>query len=92
LVETYNRFSKNNFTIVGISVDEDRERWIKAIKADKLPWTNLSNLNGWDEVSTTYGVKAVPQNFLLDPEGIIIAKNIEKEDLVKKLENIFIRE
>jgi len=88
LVETYHRFSKSNFTIVGISVDKDRERWIKAIKADKLPWTNLSNLDGWDEVSTKYGVKAVPQNFLLDPEGIIIAKNIEKEDLVKKLEDI----
>lgn len=90
LVETYHRFSKNNFTIVGISVDKDRERWIKAIETDKLPWTNLSNLDGWDEVSTTYGVKAVPQNFLLDPDGIIIAKNIEKEDLVKKLENILV--
>lgn len=89
LVEIYNRFSNNDFTIIGISVDKDKERWLKAIKADKLAWTNLSNLNGWDEVSTTYGIKAVPQNFLLDPNGIIIDKNIEPEDLVEKLESVF---
>jgi len=89
LVKIYNRFSNNDFTIIGISVDKDRDRWLNAIKTDKLSWTNLSNLKGWDKVSTAYGVKAVPQNFLIDPTGIIIDKNIEPEDLVEKLENIF---
>lgn len=92
LVKIYNRFSNDNFTIIGISVDKDRDSWLNAIEADNLSWTNLSNLEGWDEVSTAYGVKAVPQNFLLDPSGIIIDKNIEPEDLVEKLEKIFSKE
>ncbi|MCA9734071.1 MAG: AhpC/TSA family protein [Deferribacteres bacterium] len=88
LLEIYNRFSDKNFTIVGISVDKDEKQWKKAIKTDKLPWTNVSNLNGWDSVSESYGVKAVPQNFLLDTEGIIIEKNMEPEQLSEKLEII----
>jgi len=89
LVKIYNHFSYNDFTIIGISVDKDRDRWLNAIKTDKLSWPNLSNLDGWDKVSTTYGVKAIPQNFLIDPTGIIIDKNIEPKELAEKLENIF---
>lgn len=88
LVEIYNEFRRRNFTILGISVDKDRDRWLRAIESDRLPWTNLSNLTGWDAVTDAYAVKAVPQNFLLDPEGIIIAKNIEPELLKEKLEAI----
>jgi len=88
LVEVYNTFNKRNFTVIGISIDKDRDSWLKAIESDKLPWTNLSNLNGWDEVSTIYGVKAVPQNFLLDPDGIIIAKNIVPDIMIDKLSKI----
>jgi peroxiredoxin len=89
LVEVYNTFKDKNFTIVGISIDRKKDRWLKAINTDKLPWTNLSNLKGWDEVSTIYGVKAIPQNFLLDPDGIIIDKNIEPDILIEKLNKIF---
>ncbi len=88
LIEVYNRFSNKNFTIVGISVDKNEERWKKAIEIDKLPWINLSNLKGWDKVSENYGVKAVPQNFLLDTNGIIIDKNIEPEHLINKLDKL----
>jgi peroxiredoxin len=88
LVEVYGQFSDRGFTIVGISVDESEERWKKAIETDQLPWTNLSNLRGWDSVSETYGVKAIPQNFLLDPDGIIIDKNIETGRLIEKLDNL----
>lgn len=88
LIEVYNRFSGKNFTIVGISIDKNEKGWKKAIESDKLPWINLSNLKGWDKVSENYGVKAVPQNFLLDPNGIIIDKNIEPEVLIKKLNEI----
>ncbi len=88
LVKVYDIFNKRNFTIIGISIDKDRDRWLKAIESDQLPWTNLSNLNGWDEVSTIYGVKAVPQNFLIDPNGIIIDKNINTDIMIDKLNNI----
>lgn len=88
LVKAYETYNKRNFTILGISVDKSREGWLKAIKKDKLPWTNVSNANGWDEISDLYGVKAVPQNFLLDPQGKIIAKNIEPEHLIAQLNKI----
>ncbi len=86
LVEVYHHFSDKNFAILGISVDKNKEQWEKAIEADQLPWVQLSTLEGWGEVSDTYGVKAIPQNFLLDPDGIIIGKNLEPEHLIEKLE------
>jgi peroxiredoxin len=85
LVEVYEQYSHKNFTIIGISVDENESRWKDAIHADKLRWVNLSNLQGWDSVADSYGVKAIPQNFLIDPEGIIIDKNLEPEQLKEKL-------
>ncbi len=88
LIEVYNQFSKKNFTIVGISVDKNEKRWKKAIESDKLPWVNLSNLKGWDKVSDNYGVKAVPQNFLLNPDGKIIDKNIEPEAMIERLNQL----
>ena len=88
LVKVYDTFNKRNFTIIGISIDKNRERWLNAIESDNLPWTNLSNLNGWDEVSTIYGVKAVPQNFLINPNGVIIDKNIDTDIMINKLSNI----
>lgn len=77
LIKVYEQFADRDFTIVGISVDEDELRWKNAIETDRLPWINLSEVNGWGGITETYGVKAVPQNFLLDPDGIIIEKNIE---------------
>jgi len=88
LVEVYKQFADKNFTIIGISVDKEKNLWIKAIESDKLPWINLSNLIGWDIVADNYGVKAIPQNFLLDTNGIIIDKNIEPEHLIDKLDTL----
>lgn len=88
LVEVYNQFSEQNFIIVGISVDKDEGLWKNAIESDKLPWINVSNLKGWDTVSESYGVKAIPQNFLLDTNGIIIDKNIEPEHLIDFLDKV----
>ena len=88
LVKVYETFQNRNFTILGISVDKDKKRWINAIEKDKLPWINVSNLKGWDEVSNLYGVKAVPQNFLIDPEGVIIDKNIEVKEIMNKLDKV----
>lgn len=88
LVKAYQMFAKRTFTIVGISVDKNKRPWLEAIKKDKLVWTNLSNLQGWDEITNAYAVKAVPQNLLINPKGIIIAKNIREEDLIQKLNAI----
>jgi len=88
LIEVYKQFSEKNFTIVGISVDKNEELWKKAIESDKLPWINVSNLKGWGTVSENYGVEAIPQNFLLDTNGIIIDKNIEPEHLRDNLDRI----
>lgn len=87
-MEVYKQFSDRNFTIIGISVDRNGEDWKKAILTDKLPWINLSNLDGWDMVSENYAVEAIPQNFLLDTNGIIIDKNLEPEHLIDKLDII----
>ena len=88
-VQVYNDFKDQNFEIIGISVDKDQKRWLEAIRHDALTWPNLSNLQGWDVVSDNYGVKAIPQNFLLDPEGIIIDKNLEPARLKEKLNILF---
>lgn len=86
LVKVFQTYQNRNFTILGISVDKDKERWIKAIEKDNLPWVNVSNLNGWGGITDLYGVKAVPQNFLINPDGIIISKNIEIDELMEKLD------
>ncbi len=89
LIEIYNAHNENNFTIVGISVDESRKLWEKAILKDELPWTQLSEVIGWNaDTPVEYGVRAVPQNFLIDPEGKIIAKNLEPDVLEPLLRTI----
>ena len=88
ILEVYNRFKNTNFTILSVSVDESKENWIKAINDDLInDWNHASNLEGWDEISKLYGVRAIPQNFLIDPDGIIIAKNISMEELNAIMEN-----
>jgi len=84
----YNSIDKSKFEILGVSVDVSRDSWIKSIEKNKLNWINISNTKGWDEISDSYGVKAVPQNFLVDPNGTIIKKNIELNDLKEILESL----
>lgn len=89
VVATYNRFKDKNFTVVGISLDEDKSKWLQAISDDNLTWTHLSDLKYWDsEVAELYGVRAIPSNVLLDPEGVIIAKDIREEALPATLEKL----
>lgn len=86
VVKAYNNFKDKNFEIVGVSLDDSKEPWLQAIKKDGLPWIHVSDLKGWqNEVAVEYDVKAVPQNFLIDPNGIIIAKNLRGEELQKRL-------
>jgi len=78
LVELYNQYHENGFNIVGISLDQDRAKWISGIEADGLPWPQMSDLRGWqNEISTFYGVQFIPQNLLLDNDGKIVGKNME---------------
>jgi peroxiredoxin len=88
LVKTFNKFKQYNFNIIGISLDLPgmKNSWIKAIRKDELNWTHLSDLKGWNnEVAILYGIQSIPQNFLLNPEGKIIAKNLKAEELDEKL-------
>jgi len=89
-VRTYNKFKNENFAVLGISLDDERKSWINAIRKDGLPWTNVSDLKGWKgEIVELYGLNALPQNYLLDPNGVIIAKNLQGIDLSNKLAEIF---
>ncbi|GAA3918045.1 TlpA disulfide reductase family protein [Chitinophaga oryziterrae] len=88
VVRAYNDYNKKNFTIVGISLDrpDGRSRWLKAIADDKLPWTQLSDLKGGkNEVAVLYHVKEIPQNFLVGPDGRIVARNLHGNALWEKL-------
>ncbi|OAV68846.1 Thiol-disulfide oxidoreductase resA [Bacteroidales bacterium Barb4] len=88
LVKVYNEYKNRNFTIVGISLDYSQEHWLKGIADDHLAWTHVSDLNYWDsEIPSLYGVRGIPANVLLDPEGVIIAKNITGDKLPETLDN-----
>ncbi|SKD06043.1 Peroxiredoxin [Chitinophaga ginsengisegetis] len=89
VVKAYNRFKDKNFTILGVSLDDNRDRWLRAIDQDGLAWTQVSDLRGWgNEVAVQYGVQSIPTNFLVDPAGKIIARNLRGEELEAKLEQL----
>jgi len=90
IVEAFNQFKEKNFTILGVSLDSKQDAWLKAVQDDKLDWTQVSDLKYWkNSVAELYGVRAIPQNFLLDPHGKIIAKNLTGDQLASKLAIIF---
>lgn len=88
VVKVFNKYKDRNFHIIGVSLDRagQKEKWLKAIHDDKLDWTQVSDLKFWDnDVAKQYGIKAIPQNFLVNPEGIIVAKNLRGDELEQKL-------
>ncbi len=86
VVKTYNKFKDKNFTVLGVSLDQQKEPWLRAIDMDKLTWTHVSDLQFWNNaVAQLYHVQSIPQNFLIDPAGKIVAKDLRGEDLEKKL-------
>lgn len=85
LVRTYDRF-KDRLTILGVSLDQKKDPWLKAIQDDRLSWLQVSDLKGWGNVvALQYGVRSIPANFLLDPDGKIIAKGLRGEQLDARL-------
>jgi peroxiredoxin len=92
VVKTFNTFKGKNFTILGVSLDRPgaKEKWMAAIHKDGLTWTHVSDLQFWkSKTADLYGVRAIPQNFLVDPDGKIIGKNLMGDDLSDKLAEIF---
>ncbi|MDB5020114.1 MAG: thioredoxin [Pedobacter sp.] len=88
VVTAFNKYKDKNFTVLGVSLDkpDGKEAWVKAIKDDGLTWTHVSDLRYFDNaVSKMYGVQAIPFNFLVDPTGKIVAKNLREEALQLKL-------
>ena len=89
LRKQYQLYKDKGFEVVGVSLDHDKDAWVKAIEKDQLPWVHVSDLQGWkNAVSTSYGIMGVPANFLIDPQGKIVAQNLRGEALNKKLQEI----
>ncbi|HKG08425.1 MAG TPA: TlpA disulfide reductase family protein [Pedobacter sp.] len=91
VVKAYNTYKNKNFTVLGVSLDQPGKKnlWLQAIEKDGLTWTHVSDLKGWqNEVAVKYGVRSIPANFLIDPTGKIIAKNIREEGLQAKLAEV----
>ncbi|MBC8033419.1 MAG: AhpC/TSA family protein [Chitinophagaceae bacterium] len=91
VVKAYNDFKAKNFTVLGVSLDQPgkKDSWLAAIQKDGLTWTHVSDLKFWDnEVAKLYGIRGIPQNYLLDPTGKIVGKNLRGEDLIKKLSEV----
>jgi len=89
LVRTYNKFKSRNLEILGVSLDNSKDKWLQAIKDDQLTWPHVSDLKGWrNDVAVQYGVQSIPANFLLDKEGKIIAKGLRGAALEQALEQL----
>ena len=90
VVAAYKKYKKKGFEVYSVSLDRTKDKWVKAIKDDNLIWnSHVSDLKAWQsEPAKTYSVKSIPQTFLLDKEGKIVAKNLRGQQLEKKLEEL----
>lgn len=90
LVKQYELYKNKGFEIISVSLDNVKDKWVDAIKKDGLPWLQVSDLKGWNNaVGRMYGVRAVPQSFLLDKEGKVIGNTLRDETLNAKLAELF---
>jgi len=88
LVKAYHDYKDKNFTILSVSLEKpgDRASWLKAINQDGMVWNNVSDLNYWqNDAAVKYGITSIPANFLIDPSGKIVARNLRGKDLENKL-------
>jgi peroxiredoxin len=86
VVTAYNKFKNKNFTVLSVSLDQAKDKWVDAIKHDNLTWTHVSDLQQWNNsVAVMYHITSIPQNFLVDPNGKIVAKDLRGEQLEKAL-------
>ena len=86
LVRLYKAYNKNGFDIIGVSLDRTKEQWEQAVEDDNLLWTQVSNLNFWnDPIARRYSIRAIPQSFLINKEGVVIGKNLRGNDLEESI-------
>jgi peroxiredoxin len=90
LVKAYEKYKDKNFTILGVSLDtkENRMAWLDAIEKDKLEWTQVSDLRKENDAAKLYQVVGIPQNYLIGPDGKVVAKTLRGQHLLKKLAEI----
>jgi thiol-disulfide isomerase/thioredoxin len=90
VVKLYQKYNSKGFEIIGVSLDRTKEEWVQAIKDDQLSWVHVSDLQFWQNTAARlYSVNAIPQTYLLDAEGKIIAKGLRSEQLAAKLGELF---
>ena len=86
LVRLYKSYNKDGFDIIGVSLDRTKEQWEQAVEDDNLLWTQVSNLNFWnDPIARRYSIRAIPQSFLINKEGVVIGKNLRGNDLEESI-------
>jgi len=86
----YQKYKDKGFNILAVSLDDDSGKWKKAVEKDNLPWAQISDLKGWNNIAAIqYGVRAIPANFLIDPQGKIVKRDLRGEELNKTLAELF---
>lgn len=89
LVKAYQQYKSRNFEILSITLDQSRDKWLKAVTEDGYTWPQVGDLKGWEnQAARQFGVMGIPFNFLLDPNGVIIARNLRGDALEQKLKEI----
>ncbi|MER3464861.1 MAG: alkyl hydroperoxide reductase [Chitinophagaceae bacterium] len=89
VVKAYNQYKDKNFTVLGVSLDKQKDAWVAAIKQDSLAWTHVSDLQFWNSaVVPLYSIESIPYNVLLDPNGMIIGRGLRGEELDNKLKEV----
>src|SRR6185436_6372311 len=89
VVKAYNTFKDKNFTVLGVSLDQNKQQWLDAIKSDGLNWYQISDLKYWNSAAVgLYGFEGIPFNVLVNPEGKIVATNLRGVALENKLQEI----
>ncbi len=89
-IEAFEKYGDKGFHIFSVSLDRTREAWVSTIELENLGWTHVSDLSHWDSrPATLYGVRAIPTNFLVDKDGVIVAHTLLGDDLLKKLEALY---
>lgn len=90
VVHAFKKFKDKGFTVLGVSLDRDRKDWMKGVRDDKLTWTHVSELKHFQSpAAVLYGINSIPRNFLIDPAGKIIGRDLRGPDLQEKLEEVF---
>jgi len=86
ILKVYDKYKSKGFDVFAISLDDKKDRWLKAVADDKMPWAQVSDLKGWkNEAAQYYNITAIPMNFLVDGNGNIVAKNLRGDDLEKEI-------